>query len=198
MRQEGNEMATQTASGFDLQAISQQLAEHTETSVAPLESWNPEFCGDIDMRIARNGQWFYMGTPIGRQRMVNLFARVLWKEDDRYFLKTPVEKIGIQVDDVPFLITGFEQVEGEKGAELWFTSSTEDEICAGAKHPIRVVVDDETGEPSPYIAMRFGMEALISRAVFYQLVELAELEQRDDGEHLVVESAGQRFSLGCC
>lgn len=191
-------MAANTSSSFDLQAISQQLEAHAESDYPPVDKWNPDFCGDIDMRIARNGQWFYMGTPIGRQRMVNLFARVLWKEDGRYFLKTPVEKIGISVDDVPFLITGFDQVAGEQGSEIWFTSSTGDEICAGEQHPIRVEVDANSGEPSPYIHMRFGMEALISRAVFYQLVELAELEQREDGEHLVLSSQGQCFSLGCC
>jgi len=180
---------------FDLAKVSQQLSKH-EGAIPPVDRWNPDFCGDIDMRIARNGQWFYMGTPIGRQRMVNLFARVLWKEEGKYFLKTPVEKIGIQVDDVPFLLTGFEQRQGEHGAELLFTSSTEDQVIAGAEHPIRVEVDDESGEPRPYLMMRFGMEGLISRSVFYQLVELAELEQRDDGEHLVIESAGQRFSLG--
>lgn len=186
---------TQTPA-FDLAAVSQQLAEHDATGIAPVDQWNPAFCGDIDMRIARNGQWFYMGTPIGRQRMVNLFARVLWREGGTYFLKTPVEKIGIQVEDVPFVLTGVEQVVGEQGPELWFTSSTEDHLRADAEHPIRVAVDAATGEPSPYLMMRFGMEGLISRAVFYQLVELATLEPCEGGEQLIIESAGQRFSLG--
>ena len=112
------------STGSDLNTLLQQLGEHSETGYPPVDQWQPEFCGDMDMRIARNGQWFYMGTPIGRQRMVNLFSRVLWMEEGKYFLKTPVEKIGIQVDDAPFHITGVEQVQTEHGQEFWFTSST--------------------------------------------------------------------------
>ncbi|MCV6590955.1 MAG: DUF1285 domain-containing protein [Marinobacterium sp.] len=181
---------------FDLNTLSQQLINNSESGFPPVDQWHPEFCGDIDMRIAGNGQWFYMGTPIGRQRMVELFARVLWREEGRYFLKTPVEKIGIQVDRLPFLITAVEAVETEQGMQLWFTSSTGDHICAGPDHPLRVHVNDQTGEPEPAIHVRFGMEGLIARPVFYQLVEMATLEMGETGEQLIIESAGERFSLG--
>lgn len=182
--------------GFDLTAVSKQIAEHQGAQIPPVDRWNPDFCGDIDMKICRDGRWFYMGTPIGRQKMVNLFSRVLWREDGKYFLKTPVEKVGIEVEDAPFLFVQVEQREGEQGAELVFTSITEDQVVASAEHPLSVKIDDASGEPSPYLDVRFGMQGLINRNVFYQLVEMAELEQREDGEHLVIQSGGQRFSLG--
>nr|WP_255611498.1 DUF1285 domain-containing protein [Marinobacterium arenosum] len=179
-----------------MQAVSRQLDEQPAEGIPPLERWNPEFCGDIDMRIARNGTWYYMGTPIGRQAMVDLFSRVLWKEGDRYFLKTPVEKVGIEVEDAPFLMVACQVQQGGQGRELVFTSSNGDRVVAGEEHPLRVEIDPASGEPSPYIRVRFGMDGLISRPVFYQLVELAELEQTEQGEQLVVESCGHRFSLG--
>ncbi|MGB0468135.1 MAG: DUF1285 domain-containing protein [Pontibacterium sp.] len=162
----------------------------------PLPKWNPEFCGDIDMRIARDGTWFYNGTPIGRPAMVKLFSTVLWKEEGKYFLKTPVEKVGIQVDDTPFLFVHLEQREGDLGPELVFTSKTGDTVVAGNDHAIRVDYRDESGEPSPYIAVRYGMEGLIARHLFYELVNLAKEQSREGKTHLVVESQGVIFSLG--
>ena len=179
---------------FDPATLGQQLKG--QEGIPPLEQWNPEFCGDIEMRIARDGRWYYQGSPIGREAMVKMFARVLWKEDDQYFLKTPVEKVGIQVDDVPFQVVGVEHEQGEKGAELVFTTSTGDRVRADAEHPIRVEVDPDTGEPSPYLMIRFGMEGRIGRNLFYQLVELARMVERPDVTELVVDSAGETFSLG--
>lgn len=180
---------------FDLTAASKAIEAGGE-QLPPLEKWNPEFCGDIDMRIARDGTWFYMGTPIGRAAMVKLFSRVLWREDDKFFLKTPVEKVGIQVDDAPFLFTSVEQQEGPNGPVLVFTSKTDDVVVAGAEHPIRVEHCEQTGEPSPYLDVRFGMEGLISRNVFYELVELAQEKDIDGSAHLVISSDGETFSLG--
>lgn len=184
-----------TKKGFDLTAVSKNIQEQGD-QLPPLEKWNPEFCGDIEMRIARDGTWFYGGTPIGRPAMVKLFSRVLWMEDGQYFLKTPVEKVGIDVDDVPFLFVSVEQREGEQGPELVFTSKTDDVVVAGETYPIRVEHCDQTGEPSPYIAVRFGMEGLIARNVFYELVELADEREIDGEQHLVIESQGKVFSLG--
>jgi len=184
-----------TKKGFDLTAASKDIQAQGE-QLPPLEKWNPEFCGDIDMHIKRDGSWFYNGTPIGRPAMVKLFSRVLWQEEGKYFLKTPVEKVGIEVDDVPFLMIAVEQREGEQGIELVFTSKTDDVVIAGAEHPIRVEHCADTGEPSPYIAVRFGMEGLIARNVFYELVELAEEREIDGAAHLVIESQGELFSLG--
>ncbi|MET4001277.1 DUF1285 domain-containing protein [Marinobacterium sp. MBR-109] len=179
---------------FDPAQLGQQLKD--ETGIPPLEKWNPEFCGDIDMRIAADGRWFYEGSPIGREAMVKMFARVLWREGDKYFLKTPVEKVGIQVDDVPFFVTQVERRKGEKGIELIFTTSTGDRVLADAEHPIRVETDPKTGEPSPYLMIRFGMEGKLARNLFYQLVELGRVVHDKKGSELIVDSTGEAFSLG--
>lgn len=134
--------------------------------------WNPPFCGDLDIRIARDGTWFYLGTPIGRAGLVKLFSSILKREGDAYFLVTPVEKVGITVDDAPFVAVDFE-VSGEGDAQsITFTTQVEDTVTADPDHPIRVVRDPETGEPSPYVEVRAGLEALIDRKSFYRLVEI--------------------------
>lgn len=184
-----------TNSSFDLMATNKMLKK-MDNDIPDLEQWNPEFCGDIDMRIARDGRWFYMGTPIGRPEMVKLFSRVLWQEDGKYFLKTPVEKVGIKVDDAPFLIISVEQQHTENGSELCFTTLTQDRIIANKDHPIWVNICPETGEPSPYIKVRFGMAGLINRNVFYELVDMAELQNIDGQDSLVIKSGKQQFKLG--
>ncbi|MFY0677810.1 MAG: DUF1285 domain-containing protein [Neptuniibacter sp.] len=148
------------------------------------------------MRIARDGRWFYMGTPIGRPAMVKLFSGVLWQEEGKHYLKTPVEKVGIQVDDAPFLFVSVDQQDGEHGPELVFTSTADDQIVAGKKHPITVEVCPDTEEPSPYIDVRFGMRGLINRTVFYQLVEMAEEKKSNGRRVLTLESQGETFELG--
>jgi len=138
----------------------------------PVEQWNPPFCGDIDMEIRRDGTWFYEGTPIGRQGLVKLFASILIREDENYFLVTPVEKVGIRVDDAPFVAVDFE-VTGEGEAQmLTFTTNLEDVSVAGPEAPMRFVRDEKTGEPSPYVRVRRNLEALIDRKSFYRLVDL--------------------------
>ncbi len=124
-----------------------------EKGLPPVHLWNPPFCGDIDMRIARDGTWFYLGTPIGRAPLVRLFSSILKREGDRYFLVTPVEKVGIRVDDAPLFAVDFE-VEGTgRDQRLTFVTRTEDRATAGPDHPIRVDRGPE-GEPSPYILVR--------------------------------------------
>ncbi|WP_417465067.1 DUF1285 domain-containing protein [Kordiimonas sp.] len=163
----------------------------------PVEKWNPEFCGDIDMRIARDGTWFYMGTPIGRERMVKLFSTVLRKDDDgKTYLVTPVEKIGITVEDAHFIATNIEVVEEGGQQLLKFTTNVGDEVIAGEKHPIRVEVDDESKEPRPYILVRGRLEALISRNVFYELVDRAVTRKEGGRTYLAVKSGDTTFSLG--
>jgi len=138
----------------------------------PVHQWNPPFCGDLDMRIARDGTWFYLGTPIGRPELVRLFSTILRKDDDKYFLVTPVEKVGITVDDAPFVAVDFE-AEGEgKAQELVFETNVGDRMVAGPDNPIRVERDSETGEPSPYVLVRDNLEALIDRKSFYRLVDI--------------------------
>ena len=138
----------------------------------PVHLWNPPYCGEMDMRIARDGTWFHEGTPIGRPAMVKMFSSILKREEGKYFLVTPVEKVGIVVDDAPFVAIDFD-VSGEGVDQvLKFVTQVDDFATAGAEHPIRVERDAETGEPSPYILIRSDLEALIDRKSFYRLVDL--------------------------
>lgn len=124
------------------------------------------------MRIARDGTWFYQGTPIGRPGLVKLFSSILKKEDDKFFLVTPVEKVGITVEDAPFVAVDFEASGDGVEQVLTFTTQVGDEAVAGADLPVRVERDPETGEPSPYVLIRDNLEALIDRKSFYRLVDL--------------------------
>lgn len=160
----------------------------------PVHLWNPEFCGDIDMRIARDGTWFYMGTPIGRERLVRLFSTILrHDEDGKYYLVTPVEKVGIRVDDAPFLAVAMSVEGAGRDQTLTFTTNVGDATVAGPEHPIRFVVDRETGEPAPYVHVRARLEALINRAVFYDLVELGTEEEHEGRRWFGVWSSGVFF-----
>lgn len=162
----------------------------------PVHLWNPDFCGDIDMRIARDGTWYYLGSPIGRKPMVRLFSSIIRRDGDDYFLVTPVEKVGITVEDAPFVAVSVEvSGEGERQV-LRFVTHVEDEVEAGAEHPIRVVIDAVTQEPSPYVHVRANLEALIHRNVFYQLVELAVVREIDGRRWLGVWSGGEFFPIG--
>ena len=188
-------MAPNTHSSFNLESF---LKEISDQKFPPVEKWNPDFCGDIDMRIAADGTWFYMGTPIARQRMVKLFSTVLRKDaDGKTYLVTPVEKIGITVDDAHFITTNVETHGDGSEQVLSFTTNVGDKIVADAEHAIRVVIDPNTQEPRPYILVRGRLEALISRSVFYELVELAEQVAVGNNIELQLTSAGQVFSLGC-
>lgn len=141
----------------------------------PVHLWNPPFCGDLDIRIARDGTWFYLGTPIGRAPLVRLFAGILKLEEGRYYLVTPVEKVGIRVEDAPFVAVDFRvQGAGTPAQAITFVTNVEDEVTAGPDAPIRVVRDPATGEPSPYVMVRRGLEARIDRKSFYRLVEIGE------------------------
>jgi hypothetical protein len=163
----------------------------------PVHLWNPPFCGQIDMRIARDGSWHYMGSPIPRPAMVKLFASILRREpDDSYVLVTPAEKCGIRVDDAPFVAV--EATVAGEGADrlIAFRTNVDDVIPLDAGHPLRISVNPATGEPSPYILARDRLEALLARPVYYQLVELAEERTVDGRDVLGVQSAGQFFVLG--
>lgn len=161
----------------------------------PLHLWNPPFCGEIDMRIARDGTWFYLGTPIGRAPMVKLFSSILRREGDRYVLVTPVEKVGIQVDDAPLHAVDF-TVAGEGAAQaLTFTTKTDDEATLGPDHPLRIPRDPETGEPSPYILIRAGLEARIDRKSFYRMVDLGCHAPVNGQSWFGVWSQGQFFPM---
>lgn len=158
----------------------------------PVHLWNPPFCGDLDIRIARNGQWFYLGSPIGRMPLVKLFASVLRKDGEKYFLVTPVEKIGITVEDAPFVAVDF-NVSGGGEQVLTFRTNVDDEAVAGPEHPIRVERDPKTGEPSPYVHIRADLEALIDRKSYYRLVEAGTVEEAEGELMFGVRSSGVFF-----
>ena len=161
----------------------------------PVHLWNPDFCGALDMRIARDGTWFYLGTPIGRPELVRLFSTILRKDGDEYVLVTPVEKVGITVDDAPFVAVDFD-AEGEGDAQmLTFQTNVGDFAAAGSDHPIRVERDPETGEPSPYVLIRARLEALIDRKSFYRLVEIARHHEIDGERWFGVWSGGVFFPI---
>lgn len=173
------------------ESLAQAARSATKKGPPPVHLWNPPFCGDIDMRIARDGTWFYLGTPIGRPGLVSLFASIIKREGDAYFLVTPVEKVGITVDDAPFVAVDFEQVDDA----LEFVTNVGDTVRAGPDHPIRVVRDPETGEPSPYIHIRANLEALIDRKSFYRLVDLGEHGQHEGKEWFGLRSQGVFFPV---
>jgi hypothetical protein len=147
------------------------------------------------MRIARDGTWFYLGTPIGRAPLVKLFSSILRKDGDKYFLVTPVEKVGITVDDAPFVATDFEVTGEGEDQVLTFTTHVGDTAVAGPEHPIRVERDAETGEPSPYVLVRANLEALIDRKSFYRLVDCGAHHEVDGQSWFGVWSGGQFFPI---
>ena len=140
----------------------------------PVHLWDPPFCGDIDMRIARDGRWYYEGSSINRPAMVRLFAGILKLEAGRYYLVTPVEKVGITVEDAPFVAVDMEARGAGEAQHLQFETNVGDLVQAGPDAPIRVARDDETGEPRPYVMVRAGLEARIDRKSFYRLVEIGQ------------------------
>ena len=163
----------------------------------PVHLWNPDFCGDLDMRIARDGTWFYLGSPIGRKPLIKLFSGVIrLDDDDRYYLVTPVEKIGITVDDAPFVAVEM-FIEGE-GREriISFRTNVDDIVIMDEDRPFRLEIDPETKEPSPYVRVRANLEALINRPVFYDLVNLAGEENINGEDRFGFWSSGQFFELG--
>lgn len=176
------------------ESIAQSASAASRGKLPPVESWNPPFCGDLDMRIARDGTWFYLGTPIGRAPLVKLFSSILIKEDDKYFLVTPVEKVGITVDDAPFVAIDFENVGSDDDPVLRFETHVGDFADAGVDHPIRVAFD-EKGEPSPYVLIRRNLEALIDRKSFYRLIDIAETQSLDGVDWLGLRSNRKFFPI---
>jgi uncharacterized protein len=170
------------------------LAEAAKTGrgPAPVHLWNPPFCGDIDMRIAADGTWFYLNSPIGRKPLVQLFASVLRRDPDgKYCLVTPVEKCGIRVDDAPFTAIRM-AVEGEgRDRIIRFETNVDDEVTVDAAHPLRFVDEPGTGGLKPYVTVRANLEALVSRALFYDLVGTGTVEEGWFG----VWSSGRFFPM---
>lgn len=163
----------------------------------PVHLWNPPFCGQIDMRIARDGSWHYMGTPIPRPAMVKLFSSILRREpDDSFVLVTPAEKCQIRVDDAPFLAVEMTVAGDGAGRLIAFRTNVDDIVPLDAAHPLRIAVNPRSGEPAPYVMVRDRLEALIARPVYYQLVDMAEERVVGGRTVLGLHSAGGFFELG--
>lgn len=160
----------------------------------PVHLWHPAYCGEIDMRIAGDGTWFYMGTPIGRPALVKLFASILRKDPDRYVLVTPVEMVGIVVDDAPFIAVAMERENTDSGQVLIFRTNVEDVTRVSAEHPLRFE-DDVSGGLKPYVHVRGDLWAKVSRPVFYDLVELGEEREIDGVMMFGIASGGAFFPM---
>lgn len=184
------------APGTDLGRVEAQARQAGKRGLPPVHLWNPPFCGDLDMRIAADGTWFYMGSPIGRKPLVKLFGSVLRHDDDgKFYLVTPVEKIGITVDDAPMVAVAMSVAGKGKDQVLTFTTNLDDEVCAGAEHVLRFAVESETGGLKPYIHVRGRLEALVARSVFYDLVALGTDETVDGVAMFGVWSAEMFFAM---
>ena len=162
----------------------------------PVDRWDPPFCGDIDMEIRADGTWFYMGTPIGRAPLVRLFSTVLRKDaDEKTYLVTPVEKVGIRVVDAPFVAVEMSVTERDGKRLLTFRTNVGDVVEAGREHPIRFVIRGDNDELKPYLLVSGRLEALVTRAVMYDLVELGETVEIAGRDMFCVRSGGTIFPV---
>jgi len=161
---------------------------------APVHLWNPPYCGEIDMRIAADGTWFYCGSPIGRPALVKLFASILRKDPDRHVLVTPVERVGIAVDDAPFVAVEMATETQEDGGRLVFRTNVDDIVAVDADHPLRFE-RAAAGGLKPYLRVRDDLWALVKRPLYYDLVALGETAQRQGEDWFGVRSGGLFFPM---
>ena len=171
------------------------FSKSNKKSLPPIEKWNPPFCGDIDMTISKSGKWYYMGSEIKRPAMVKLFSGILRLESDNsYYLVTPVEKVRIQVEDAPFVAVAITKEQSEGMNTVTFLTNLNDEIVLSKENPLSIEIK-KNDEPSPYITVRNNLRALISRSVFYELVDLAETIPIDGVPYLAIKSQGEIFKI---
>ena len=189
------ETLSQASDAAGLEALIARAARAGK-GAPPVERWNPPFCGDLDMEIRADGTWFYLGTPIGRPALVRLFSSVLRKDEDgRTYLVTPVEKVGIRVEDAPFLAVEMAVMGAGEAQALTFRTNVGDVAEAGPDHPLRFVVEKETGGLKPYLHVRGRLEALVTRSVMYDLVEIGEEIVIDGRTMFAVRSRGAVFPV---
>jgi len=160
----------------------------------PVHLWNPPFCGDLDMRIAADGSWYYMGTPIGRPALVRLFSTILKREEGKYFLVTPVEKVGIRVDDTPFMAVEMQKERDERGPRLQFRTNVDDWVVCDSAHRLRFEAAADGGL-TPYLHVRADLWAKVTRALYYDLVDMGEERMIDGRRMFGVVSAGEFFAM---
>lgn len=181
-------------SNIELKGLSKTTSfQHDPSSLPPVHTWSPPFCGDMDLVIKANGEWFHEGGKIKRSAMVTMFSRILWFEVGEYFLVTPVEKVRIQVEDSPFLVNRWCWIETEKGQAIEFKTHTDDVLVLGIDCDLWM--DFFKGEERPYISMRYGMKALVGRNVFYDLAERLERVETSKGAGVGLISAGKSYLL---
>ncbi|HEY1780977.1 MAG TPA: DUF1285 domain-containing protein [Roseiarcus sp.] len=176
-----------------LQGLGEAATERLRGS-GPPPSWDPPDCGDIDMRIAADGTWFYCGSPIGRAPLVQLFASIMRREHDRYVLVTPVEKVGIKVDDAPFLAVEMRVSSETVEPQLTFRTNVEDIVTVNAEHPLRFEPGASQGL-KPYVRVRGDLWALVKRALFYDLVAVGLTERVGNEDWFGVRSSGLFFPM---
>ena len=191
----GNESLARAGDTADLSALISRAARAGK-GLPPVERWNPDFCGDLDMEIKADGTWFYLGTPIGRMPLVQLFSTVLRKDEDgKTYLVTPVEKVGIRVVDAPFVAVEM-NVSGKGDSQtITFRTNVGDVVEAGPDHPLRFVDEDETGGLKPYVLVRGRLEALVARPVMYELVEHGEEIEVGGRTMFAVRSKGEVYPI---
>jgi hypothetical protein len=180
-------------SGLD--AITDAAKSAARKGLPPVHLWNPPFCGDLDMRIAADGTWFYLKTPIGRLPLVKLFASILKCEGNKYFLVTPVEKCGIVVEDAPFIAVELRVEHGNDGQALHFRTNVDDWVTCGAGHALRFEPEAGTGGLKPYLHVRRDLWARVKQALFFDLVGLGEERTVDGVRMFGVRSAGEFFAM---
>ncbi|MDE2378388.1 DUF1285 domain-containing protein [Bradyrhizobium sp.] len=183
-----------TGQGLEGLTAAARNAGGAHKGLPPVHLWNPPFCGDLDIRIARDGTWFYMGTPIGRPALVRLFSTILKREGDKHFLVTPVEKVGIRVDDAPFMAVEMRQDGEGDGRVLCFRTNVDDWVTCDRAHGLRFA-EAADGGLTPYLHVRADLWAKVTRAIYYDLVDIGE-ERMVDGQPMFgVESAGEFFPM---
>jgi len=185
------------AGQYGLEAITGSLVKAAGRSKGPppVERWNPPFCGDLDMRIGADGIWYYLNTPIGRPALVKLFASVLKREGDKYFLVTPVEKCGITVEDAPFLAVELNLEQSPSGHVLNFRTNVDDWVRCGPAHALRFEPEAGTGGLKPYLHVRRDLWAKVTRTLFFDLVELGEEREVAGRAMFGVTSMGEFFPM---
>ena len=179
----------------NLSNISQYLKNAQSShkrSIPPLDQWHPKHCGAMDLKVKANGEWWHEGQLIKRQSLIDLFSTVLWKDDEKFYLKTPVEQIEIEVEDEPLFVNSVEQIQLEGLNYIQLSTTTQDVVIVDQEHPIFIREFD--GELRPYVHVRFGINALIQRASFFHLVEMGELMENRQGESILLLKSGN-FNL---
>jgi uncharacterized protein len=183
------------ASSLRISGLEALLKAQREKGPAPVERWDPPDCGDIGLKIRADGAWLYRESPIVRPALVKLFAGVLRRDaDGRYYLVTPAEKVEVAVEDAPFLAVEMEVANSGRDQRLIFRTNVDDIVTVGPEHPLRFAIEEKTQGLKPYILVRGRLEALLTRALNYELVDLA-LEARPCGGSLGVWSGGGFFAL---